>query len=230
MSERGSFIFYRSFYEGIRELNFEQQGKVYNAIFGYALNGEEPNLTGAEKAAFVLIKPQIDANNTKYENGKKGGAPLGNTNAKKQSKNKRKTTKNNQETTAKQPSDNIKQPNENENVNVNVNDKRESIERKNPFETPSLSQIKAVCKEMELDESIAVNFFNYYEANGWLQGNGNPILNWVAQLNVWVSRENKFAKSQQSAEQEKRSRDYQERKYTREELDALFDNLDDVEI
>ncbi len=127
MIERDSFVFYRSFYEGIKELDFEQQGRVYNALFGYALNGEETNLTGAEKTAFVLIKPQIDANNIKYENGKKGGAPLGNTNAKKQSKNKRKTTKkqpkNNQETTKEQPNDNIKQPN----VNDNDDDIRNNI-------------------------------------------------------------------------------------------------------
>lgn len=127
MIERDSFIFYRSFYEGIKELDFEQQGRVYNALFGYALNGEEPDLTGAEKAAFVLIKPQIEANNRRYENGKKGGAPLGNTNAKKQSKNKRRTTKkhpiNNQETTKEQPNDNIKQSN----VNDNDDDIRNNI-------------------------------------------------------------------------------------------------------
>ena len=120
MIERDSFIFYRSFYEGIKELDFEQQGRVYNALFGYALNGEEPDLTGAEKAAFVLIKPQIEANNRRYENGKKGGRPATET----KPKGSKKATKNNQTKTKTKPNNNQTQsdtePNVNENVNVNI--------------------------------------------------------------------------------------------------------------
>lgn len=230
MIERDSFIFYRSFYEGIKELDFEQQGRVYNALFGYALNGEEPDLTGAEKAAFVLIKPQIEANNRRYENGKKGGRPATET----KPKGSKKATKNNQTKTKTKPNNNQTQsdtePNVNENVNVNENDnKRESKERKSQFETPSLSQVKKVCEELGFEDSIATGFYNYYEANGWMQGRGKPILNWVAQLNVWASREHEFAKLKDD-EREKGKSDYPERKYTREELDKLFDNLDEVEI
>ena len=62
-----------------------------------------------------------------------------------------------------------------------------------------------------------------------MQGRDKPILNWVAQLNVWASREHEFAKPKND-EREKGKSDYPERKYTREELDKLFDNLDEVEI
>lgn len=97
--ERDSFIFYRSFYEAIRELADEEQIKVYKAISEYALDGNELELTGVSKAIFTLIKPQIDANTKRYENGKKGG---------------RKPKQNQNETKTK--------PNVNDNVNVNVND------------------------------------------------------------------------------------------------------------
>ena len=70
---RDSFVFYESFYLALSELSAAQQGKIYTAICRYALYGEEPELRGASSAVFKLIKPQIDANNRRWENGKKGG-------------------------------------------------------------------------------------------------------------------------------------------------------------
>lgn len=67
---RDSFIFYRSFYEAINELPKENQADSYNAIMRYALDQEEIELTGISKAIFSLVKPQLDANYKKYENGK----------------------------------------------------------------------------------------------------------------------------------------------------------------
>ena len=125
---RDSIVFYRSFYEAVKELPPEEQAVVYNAICSYALDGVEPELSGVAKAVFLLVKPQIDANNARYENSVKGGAPKGNTNAKKVEE---KQPKNNQKTTKKQPKDNQKttkgQPNENVNENVNVNDNENDL-------------------------------------------------------------------------------------------------------
>ena len=102
---RDSFIFYRSFYEAISELPKENQADSYNAIMRYALDQEEIELTGISKAIFSLVKPQLDANYKKYENGKQKKSK---TEAKtKQAKSKKVTNVN----------DNV-----NENVNVNVND------------------------------------------------------------------------------------------------------------
>lgn len=72
---RDGIVFYKSFYESISELPEENVLNIYNAIFRYAFFDEEPELSGIEKAIFTIIKPQIDANNKKYENGKKGGRP-----------------------------------------------------------------------------------------------------------------------------------------------------------
>lgn len=102
------FVFYASFYEGINELPDENQLHVYQAVVKFAITGEQPtNLTGIEKAVFALIRPQIEANNQRYENGCKGGAPKGNSNAKK-------TTKNNQKQPTVDFKDNQKQPKEKE--------------------------------------------------------------------------------------------------------------------
>ena len=90
---RDSFLFYRSFAEALNALPKAEKEKALDFIINYALDDLEPEeAEGVAVAVFKLVKPQIDANNKRYENGKAGGAPLGNQNARKQPK----TTKNNQ--------------------------------------------------------------------------------------------------------------------------------------
>lgn len=69
---RDSFVFYRSFFEAISLMPPEVQAEIYPALVEYALNGKEPKgLTDIAKGVFILIKPNIDASITRYENGKK---------------------------------------------------------------------------------------------------------------------------------------------------------------
>ena len=73
---RESVVFYKSFYEAIKELPDEQQAHLYNAVFAFQFDGTEPELeSGVEKAIWKIIKPLIMANNDRFENGKKGGRP-----------------------------------------------------------------------------------------------------------------------------------------------------------
>ena len=79
---RDSYIFYRSFYEAIKELPNENQLEIYNAIAEYSLNFKEVELSGLSKTIFTLIKPQLEANNKRFivgqkgaKHGKKGGRP-----------------------------------------------------------------------------------------------------------------------------------------------------------
>lgn len=101
---RDSFIFYRSFYEAIKEIPESEQLAVYKAISIYALEQEEIELTGIAKAIFSLVKPQLDANYKKYENGKQKKS-------KTEAKDKQRTSK---------IGTNVNE-NVNDNVNVNVN-------------------------------------------------------------------------------------------------------------
>ena len=90
---KNSFVFYRSFREAVAELPPEQRLEFYEAIIDYALDGTEPELTPLMKALFKLAEPVLERNNTLYENGKKGGAPKGNSNALKNNQKQPKTTK-----------------------------------------------------------------------------------------------------------------------------------------
>lgn len=72
--KRDSFIFYRSFYEAIHELKDDIKLEVFTAITEYALYGKVPeDLKPVAKGMFTLIKPNLDVNTVRYENGKKGG-------------------------------------------------------------------------------------------------------------------------------------------------------------
>lgn len=72
--ERDSFIFYKSFYEAIIGLPKDIRLEVLTAIVEYALYGKLPeNLKPFAKGMFTLIKPNIDVNTARFENGKKGG-------------------------------------------------------------------------------------------------------------------------------------------------------------
>ena len=68
---RDSVVFYRSFYDAIKNIPEADQLKVYTAIMEYAMNDVQPEIDGISLAIFLLVKPQIDANNKRYENGKK---------------------------------------------------------------------------------------------------------------------------------------------------------------
>lgn len=127
MANKDSVIFYQRQRKICKEfLNMEQFGRLMDALFDLD-DGGDPDVSDdkmvAMAFAFMSLQQQIDRE--KYEkicarnreNGKRGGAPKGNQNAKKTTQNNRtvfKTTQNN-------PNDNVND-NENDNDNVNVND------------------------------------------------------------------------------------------------------------
>ncbi len=181
---RDSFVFYKSFFESIKELDNDTQLQVYNAICEYQFNDNEMNLTGIAKAIFTLIKPQLNANNSRYENGCKGGAPKGNQNAKKQPKN-------NLETTKKQPNDNV---NVNDNVNeieiIKENGKQTQLEwdgnepkKEKSFCKPTVEEIKVYCSERN-NGINAQYFYDFYESKGWCIGK-NKMKDWRACIRTW---------------------------------------------
>jgi hypothetical protein len=57
---KDSFIFYRSFFEAINELDNDDKLQVFNSICELALNQTETELKGVPKAIFTLIKPQVE--------------------------------------------------------------------------------------------------------------------------------------------------------------------------
>ena len=71
--ERAQFTFYRSYYEAIQNLPKREQTAVLLAVCAYALDNQEPKLSGTANAIFTLIRPTLDTSRRKALSGKKGG-------------------------------------------------------------------------------------------------------------------------------------------------------------
>lgn len=133
MSE--SFISYRSFHDALKDLPMDQYGKIMYAIHEYALNQTEIELSGIEKMAFTLIKPQLDANIRRQEAGHLGGRPKKENNS---DETEKPMVSDNTETEKPMVifSDEKEKPNknynDNENKNLNENEEDDDAVTKDP--------------------------------------------------------------------------------------------------
>ena len=105
-NKRDSIVVYRSFYEAAKALTDKEELELYRAIFEYGLDHKSAEMGPMAAAMFKLIKPQLEANYKKWQNGMRGGRP-------KQEESKDKPKDNQKETRD--------EPNANDNVNDNVN-------------------------------------------------------------------------------------------------------------
>lgn len=176
---RDSFVFYRSFSDAVKNLPAEEYKKVMQAVIGYALDGEEPEVGGIEYTVYCLVKPQIDANNKRYENGKKGGRPKLEPN-------------NNQEITKIKPNGNQDEtkPQPNVYVNDNVNDIKKkdtkvSKEKAFRFCPPTVEEVKEYCSEKGYHSVDCDRFVDFYESKNWMVGK-NKMKNWRAAVRNWA--------------------------------------------
>lgn len=185
---RDSFVFYRSFYSAISKCPESVQMELYLAVIRYGLNQEPPRFSECAEEPFLSaiwesIKPQLDANLQRYINGCKGGAPKGNKNAKK-------TTKNNQ-----------KQPNVNDNENVNVNENvnlpyssREFVDtwsvliRQPKWKNKTPAALSRAAKQLaQYPEGFAVELMNNAIASGY---QGLVFANTPTMFEIWKRAHN----------------------------------------
>lgn len=123
---RDSFIIYRSFYEAICDLDTDGQALIFKSICEYSLNFNTIELSGVNATIFKLIKPQLDANNKRFENGKKP----------KDKKNKSEEEPNDSQDESKNEAKDKQngsrvEANVNDNVNNNVNDNLNNNDNEN---------------------------------------------------------------------------------------------------
>ena len=66
--KRDQFTFYRSYYEALKHLSKRDRADVLMAVIGYALDEEEPKLSGVPLSVFTLIRPVLDTGRNKAKN------------------------------------------------------------------------------------------------------------------------------------------------------------------
>lgn len=204
---KDSFVFYREWLDGLSKLDTTLKAELLDAIIAYGLDGKKNQLSPMAEIVFGFIKPRLDKDAEKYEqicernreNGKKGGAPKGNQNARKNNPNNPmgyKTT----ETTQNNPinPNNPKQHdmilydndmilNDNtisKEIEKEKKDKDKSLSKKNKFIKPSVDDVYAYILEKGYNVD-AEHFVSYYESNGWKVGR-NQMKDWRAAVRTWA--------------------------------------------
>jgi hypothetical protein len=218
--ERDSFIFYRSFSESIRELDPGVRCECYEAIVNYALDGAEPNADGVVMAMFRAFKPQIDANNKRYENGKKGGRP----------KTEPKPNQN-QTITKPKPNDNqtVTDPKPNVNVNVNVNENI-YIHIRDMYNKTCVSFPKVTTLSEKRKKALGARLkvytvddfqtlFTKAESSDFLKGSNSR--NWSATFD-WLIADGNMAKVLDGNYDNRRKAGFEQREHNFSELESIL--------
>ena len=175
-----SMVFYKSFYDAICGLDRELQAEIYDAVIYYGIYGEVKELSPMASSIFILIKPQIDANNRRKENGKKG-AEYGKMGGRPKKENPTETPKKPQENPIETP--NVK-------VNVKVKDNDSIGEKRKRFIPPTLEEVKGYASERG-NLVDAQKFYDYYTQGGWKDAKGNAVKNWKQKMITWEKHSDK---------------------------------------
>lgn len=245
-----NFVMYEEYRKYFEMLPQAEQVKLLFLLFDFAHGNECKNIDKLKtptKMAYLFMTNQIKRDIDKYaricernrQNGQNGGAPVGNQNARKDKEEKQpKTTQNNPvqpKTTQNKPKNNNKNNNK-ENIIVvdnntkekqpvvfdNNNDNKNKNNYNNNFSKPTLKDIEDFCRERG-NNLNAEKIFNYYNARGWVLGNGNvPVQDWRSVVLVWEQTEKEHRNSGQGIIHQQR--------YSQEEYDGLFDDFKNLKI
>jgi len=182
---RDSFIFYRSFFSATKCLNQVEKAQLFDAICSYALDNEIGELNGTAQGMFELIKPQLDANRKKFENGCVKKQKISKTEA----KNKQKISKTEANVNVN-VNENVNEELINDNLNNNI-----STEKNKKFTKPTIDELIDYCNQnvFNVDPN---QFIDHYESVGWKVGK-NPMKDWQATARNW-HRNNKNNNNQVS--------------------------------
>lgn len=221
---RESIVFYRSFYEAIKELSAEEFRNAVMAIMEYGLNDSEIDTSGVAKAILIMAKPQIDKNNKRYENGLRGGTkPKQNQNETKLESNSNQTRTKlepnlNQSGTKAEPKRTNPEPNDN--VNDNVNDIKESEEKKPRFYPPTLEELKKYIADNKYNVDPE-RFIDYYTANGWTVGK-NRMKDWKAAVRNWDRSQKSGGRMRQESTAKTKFSNFEQRSYDYAALESAL--------
>jgi hypothetical protein len=220
---RDSFVFYKSFYDSVLELeNSDSRMKVMSAICDYAFEDIEPDLSvfnTSEKIILTIGIPLINASIRNFENGKKGGRPtIKNPQLEKDILEDRlnglsaaeSATKHNvSERTVKYILASAKNCAKSAKTTDTLTDTSTSTSTSTSTVTstltdtknlnnnnniPSLSEIESFCTANSLIVAPQ-EFYDYYNEHGW-----EPVYNWKSLLKKWNKNQIERQKSKDSSD------------------------------
>ena len=160
-----SFIIYTSFYEPIKELSDKQLGRIFRALFDYHVTGNR-QVDDDIRMAFLFFKNQMDIDRKRYiemcdkrkQAAVRGGAPKGNSNARKKTSESDNDNKNNQiNQMVEKTTKTTLYDNDHDNDNDNDNDLKKVLSDDNTKEIEII---------LPFDELSFENVWELYEKKG----------------------------------------------------------------
>ena len=183
--ERSQFTFYRSYFEAVKALPKKDQAAVLLAVCAYALDSEEPILSGTASAIFRLIRPTLDTGRRKAMGGmKRSLAKDGEKNAERPREDTSKITERQREDTAKEKEIEIELERDIENECYPPTPLSGETRKKHMH--PTVDEVSAYCEERH-NGIDAQAFVDFYSAKGWLIGKA-PMKDWKAAVRTWEKR------------------------------------------
>ena len=184
--ERKQFTWYRSYYDALKELPAEEFRAIVLAVCAYALDGEEPELSGVARAIFTLIRPTLEVGRSKAENRSRteqtsisaeqtGNRPEQTKNKPEQTENKRKQTGNKPEQTRKEKEKEKEREKESENDSYCSPPPPTGPKR---FVPPTLAEVQSYVAQRQSPVDPQ-GFIDFYASKGWMVGK-TPMKDWKA--------------------------------------------------
>lgn len=184
--ERKQFTWYRSYYDALKEIPAEEFRAIVLAVCAYALDGEEPELSGVARAIFTLIRPTLEVGRSKAENRSRADqTPLSaeqdsnkreqTENKRKQTDTKRKQTDNKPEQTRKEKEKEKEREKESENESYCSPPPPSGPKR---FVPPTLAEVQSYVTERQSPVDPQ-GFIDFYASKGWMVGK-TPMKDWKA--------------------------------------------------
>lgn len=184
--ERKQFTWYRSYYDALKELPAEEFRDIVLAVCAYALDGEEPDLSGVARSIFTLIRPTLEVGRSRAENRSRaeqtslsaeqtGNKPEQTKNKPEQTQNKRKQTDNKPEQTSKEKEKEKEREKESENDSYCSPPPPSGPKR---FVPPTLAEVQSYVAERQSPVDPQ-GFIDFYASKGWMVGK-TPMKDWKA--------------------------------------------------
>lgn len=181
---RKQFTWYRSYYDALKELPAEEFRDIVLAVCAYALDGEEPELSGVARSIFTLIRPTLEVGRSRAENRSRteqtspsaeqtGNRPEQTKNKPEQTQNKRKQTENKPEQTRKEKEKEREKESENDSY---CSPPPPSGPKR--FVPPTLAEVQSYVAERQSPVDPQ-GFIDFYVSKGWMVGK-TPMKDWKA--------------------------------------------------
>ena len=198
--ERKQFTWYRSYYDALKELPAEEFRDIVLAVCAYALDGEEPELSGVARAIFTLIRPTLEVGRSKAENRSRaeqtslsaeqtGNRPEQTKNKPEQTQNKPEQTQNKPEQTGNKPEQTRNKPEQTRKEKEKEKEREKESENDSycsppppsgpkRFVPPTLAEVQSYVAQRQSPVDPQ-GFIDFYASKGWMVGK-TPMKDWKA--------------------------------------------------